>query len=104
MESYSRQYDYYQDALKSAITGMPSDVKGKIEERLAVIKHAFFPVIESNLYCNYKAFDEVLVEKIPFILTILMFLPLQWHLRTVNTRMVEMKQYLQTYFSNCIKP
>lgn len=69
VESYSRQYDYYQDALKMAIAGIPLDVKGKIEERLAVIKHAFFPVIESNLYCNYKAFDEVLVKKIPFILT-----------------------------------
>jgi len=69
VESYSRQYDYYQDALKQTIENMPMDVKGKIEERLAVIKHAFFPVIQSNLYCNYKAYDEVLVEKIPFILT-----------------------------------
>lgn len=38
VESYSRQYDYYQDALKLAIAGMPLDIKGKIEERLAVIK------------------------------------------------------------------
>lgn len=69
VESYSRQYDYYQDTFIQAIKGMPMDVKGKIEERLAVIKHAFFPVIQSNLYYNYKAFDEVLIEKIPFILT-----------------------------------
>lgn len=69
VESYSRQYDYYQDTFIRAIKEIPMDVKGKIEERLAVIKHTFFPVIQSNLYCNYKALDEVLIEKIPFILT-----------------------------------
>ncbi len=55
--------------MRKSISGFPSDVRVKIEERLAVIRHDFFPVIESNLYRNYKAYDEVLVEKIPFILT-----------------------------------
>ena len=41
----------------------------KIEERVQVLRRAFFPVIESNLYRNYKANDEVLIEKIPFILS-----------------------------------
>src|SRR5699024_7068501 len=51
------------------LKSLSDESKAKIEERLAVIKHAFFPVVESNLYRNYKANDEVLIEKIPFILT-----------------------------------
>ena len=69
VESYSRQYGYYQDALKKSLTALSYESRTKIEERLAVIEHAFFPVVESNLYRNYKAYDEVLIEKIPFILT-----------------------------------
>ena len=34
-----------------------------------MIERAFFPVVESNLYRDYKANDEVLIEKIPFILS-----------------------------------
>ena len=69
VESYSRQYGYYQDVFKKSLASLSGESKAKIEERLAVIEHAFFPVIESNLYRNYKANDEVLIEKIPFILT-----------------------------------
>ena len=69
VESYSRQFGYYQDVFKKSLASLSGDCKAKIEERLAVIEHAFFPVIESNLYRNYKANDEVLIEKIPFILT-----------------------------------
>lgn len=69
VESYSRQYGYYQDAFKKSLSALSDESRVKIEERLAVIEHAFFPVVESNLYRNYKANDEVLIEKIPFILT-----------------------------------
>ena len=69
VESYSRQYGYYQDALKQTLFAVPEEVRAKIDERLAVIARTFFPVIESNLYRNYKAYDAVLVEKIPFILS-----------------------------------
>lgn len=69
VESYSRQYGYYQDVFKKSLASLSDESKAKIEERLAVIEHAFFPVVESNLYRNYKANDEVLIEKIPFILT-----------------------------------
>lgn len=69
VESYSRQFGYYQDVFKKSLASLSGESKAKIEERLAVIEHAFFPVIESNLYRNYKANDEVLIEKIPFILT-----------------------------------
>lgn len=69
VESYSRQYGYYQDMLKDALAELPDEIRVKTGERLKVIERAFFPVIESNLYRNYKANDEVLVEKIPFILS-----------------------------------
>ncbi len=69
VESYSRQYDDYEDTLKKAVSKLSPDVKAEIAERLDVIRQEFFPVIESNLYRDYKANDEVLVSKIPFILT-----------------------------------
>ena len=69
VESYSRQYGYYQDAFKKSLGPLSYETRAKIEERLMVIEHAFFPVVESNLYRNYKAKDEVLIKKIPFILT-----------------------------------
>lgn len=69
VESYSRQYGYYRDAFRKSLASLSYESRSKIEERLAVIEHAFFPVVESNLYRNYKALDEVLIEKIPFILT-----------------------------------
>lgn len=69
VESYSRQYEVYQDAFKKSLSVLSNEIRAKIEERLAVIEHAFFPVVESNLYRNYKANDEVLIKKIPFILT-----------------------------------
>lgn len=69
VESYTRQYDYYEKYFIDSLNIAPSDVKEKIEVRLSLIKKAFFPVIEANLYRNYKANDETLVEKIPFILT-----------------------------------
>lgn len=69
VESYSRQYSYYQDTFKKTLSALSDESRAKIEERLAVIEHAFFPVVESNLYRNYKANDEILIKKIPFILT-----------------------------------
>ncbi len=69
VESYTRQYDYYEKYFLDSVNALSDDIKGKIEERLPLIKKAFFPVIEANLFRNYKANDETLVEKIPFILT-----------------------------------
>lgn len=67
--SYSKQYDYYHNNFNESLKSLPKETKAQIEERLAVIKYTFFPVIESNLYRNYKSYDEVLIEKIPFILS-----------------------------------
>lgn len=68
-ESCSRQYGHYQDQLEKAAARLPGDRSARFMERLAVLQKLFFPVIESNLYRDYKANDKILVEAIPFILT-----------------------------------
>ncbi len=69
VKSYCRQYDYYQDTFEKSLSELPHDDRVKITERLEIIKRAFFPVVESNLYRDYKAIDVKMIEKIPFILT-----------------------------------
>lgn len=69
VESYSRQYDYYQDALINSLQELPEDCRVRIKQRLEAVSQTFFSIKESNLYRNYKANDDVLIEKIPFILT-----------------------------------
>lgn len=68
-ESYSRQYDHYQDQLERIAARLPGERGARFRDRMAVLKKLFFPVVESNLYRDYKATDKVLVEAIPFILT-----------------------------------
>ncbi len=69
VESYSRQYEYYHDALENSLKELPEDSRTRIKQRLKAVRQTFFPIKESNLYRNYKANDDVLIEKIPFILT-----------------------------------
>ena len=69
VESYTRQFDYYKQCFADEFTHISEEAKQDITARLALIEKTFFPVIEANLYRNYKANDEVLVDKIPFILT-----------------------------------
>lgn len=69
VENYSCQYDYYKKLLEEGIRDLPEEKKVKIKERLKVITHELFPIIECDMYRNYKENDEVLVRKIPFILT-----------------------------------
>lgn len=69
MESYTKQYGYYADTLLDSIGKFSPEIKAEAEERLDLIKKSFFPVIEANMYRDYKAYDEKLVDKIPFILT-----------------------------------
>lgn len=69
VESYTKQFDYYKQCFTEELTKVSDETKRNITARLDLISEAFFPVIEANLYRNYKANDEILVEKIPFILT-----------------------------------
>ncbi len=67
-ESYCRQYGDYSRALEEAVSGLPEAAVGEIKKRLKIIRDTYFPAIERGMYRNYKANDEVLVRKIPFIL------------------------------------
>ena len=69
VESYTRQYGYYEKKFTDSLVTLQKSTKEKIQERLNLIRKELFPVIEANLYKNYKAVDDTLVEKIPFILT-----------------------------------
>lgn len=68
-ESYCRQYGEYAKALGDAAQSLPIVTAERIRERLEMIRRTCFPAVESGLYRDYKAYDEVLVRKIPFILT-----------------------------------
>ena len=69
VESYTRQYGYYEEELKKAIKSCPPSVISQIEDKLALVKKSFFPVMEANLYRNYKDNDVILLENTPFILS-----------------------------------
>lgn len=68
-EGYTRQYSHYESGIMEALRTAPEHLRQKVEDRLSRIRKAYFPVIEANLYRDYKANDETLVEKIPFIVT-----------------------------------
>lgn len=74
-QGYSKQYDYYEETFKKALSVLPEELKKEIHQRLKRVKTEFFPVVESNMYRDYKSYDEILVKKIPFILT---HVPLQY--------------------------
>lgn len=69
VESYSRQYDHYHDRFEKSLSALDADVRGKIVDRLALIKKAFYPAIECNQHHDYKQTNRMLVEMIPGILT-----------------------------------
>ena len=68
-EKYSRQYRYYHDAFLDSIKELPKDKQESIRMYTELIKHKFFPVVESNLFRDYKYNDAKLIEAIPFILS-----------------------------------
>ena len=76
-KTYSKQFEVVQNDLKKALEGLSQKKKGIIfgDEKdkngglLKRIADMLFPVIESNLYRDYKAMDEDLVKNIPFIMT-----------------------------------
>lgn len=65
----SNQYPYIEKKLMNTLSHSAASIQEKVALRLKQIHRDFFPVIEYNLYRDYKLYDEVLIEKIPFILT-----------------------------------
>lgn len=76
-ETYSKQFESEQKAFIKALIGIAPKKRMQIiggnEQKmgglLKDIADKLFPVIESNLYRDYKSLDEELVKNIPFILT-----------------------------------
>ncbi len=62
---YSKKYEYYRESFKKAAKDMGVDV----EESLLSIDKEIWPSIEANNYRDYRAYDDILVKNIPFILT-----------------------------------
>ena len=69
VESYSRQYNSYKNALEAALNSLDDSKSTLISTRLNAISRDLFAVREFNLYRNYKAQDDELLRKIPYILT-----------------------------------
>ena len=71
VRTQSVQYGRYEKELFDALEKSGIDHKRKelIKERTSLIHKAFIPVIEANLYRDYKAIDADLIEQIPYILT-----------------------------------
>lgn len=65
----SEQYPYMEKKLMDALHQSVPSVREDTEMCLKQIRREFFSVIEYNLYRDYKRYDEVLIERIPFILT-----------------------------------
>lgn len=67
--SYTRQYEYYENAFLAALEAEDAEIRDKAKERLSLIRKSFVPVIAANMHTDYKAYDAALIEKIPFILS-----------------------------------
>lgn len=68
--SYSKQYEHYEKIFVESLDTLRNENNKKvIENFLKNIKRDFFPVIEFNLYRDYKNINRSLIEQIPFILT-----------------------------------
>lgn len=67
--NYTKQFDTYEKTLRDALEALEPQVKKTVSSRLSLIRQAVKPVVESNLFRDYKRLDETLVTKIPFILT-----------------------------------
>lgn len=67
--NYTRQFSSYESDFKKALEKLDPAAAEYIAKRLGLIRQSITCVIESNLFRDYKRLDEVLVMKIPFILT-----------------------------------
>lgn len=82
--AYSKQYDRYKERFLSKLQINEHD-KMYIETQIEVLSAKIWPVIEANLYRDYKMNDELLVKKIPFILTYNIHISLAMAFRTSSS-------------------
>lgn len=69
VESYTRQYDYYASRIVSAAAELSADARERVNASLSSLRRRLYPVLEANLYRDYKSYDEDLVREIPYIVS-----------------------------------
>ncbi len=69
VDSYVRRYGSEKKQFLSSLNDIPEGDRKLITDLLQEVDKEFFPVIEANLYRDYKKNDVDLVRKIPYILT-----------------------------------
>ena len=79
--AYSKQFDKYRDRLDATLDPQDEN-RDYVQRQLKQISDDLWPVIEANMYRDYKKYDEVLVKKIPFILTYNIHISLAMSFRT----------------------
>lgn len=82
--AFSKKYRQYREQFASKLFLEMAD-QIYVEQRLDQIDRKIWCVTESNLYRNYKKNDEVLVKKIPFILTYSIHLSMATGFRITST-------------------
>lgn len=82
--AYSKQYERYKEQFLSKLK-IDEPSKIYIEKQAERLSDKLWPVIESNLYRDYKMNDELLVKKIPFILTYNIHISLAMAFRTSSS-------------------
>lgn len=83
-KSQTKLHSYYKSRLNKVLQKVPKDVYTAIKKRLSSIEDAFYPIIESEKYIDYKQYDKDLVTQIPFILTYKTTINLAVPLKTEN--------------------
>ena len=82
--AYSKQFDKYRDRFEASIVHEDEN-RDYVKSQLNHISDDLWPVIEANMYRDYKKYDEVLVKRIPFILTYNIHLSLAMAFRTSSS-------------------
>lgn len=69
--SYSqvKQYQHYKDRLIKSLKNIKASTAVSVTKRISIIEDKIAPIIESEKYTDYKAFDTLFIKNIPFILT-----------------------------------
>lgn len=69
VDSYTRQYDSYASGVLAAAEVLPEADRERVGANLGSLRRRIFPILEANLYRDYKSYDEDLVREIPHIVS-----------------------------------
>lgn len=102
--AFSKKYKQYREQFAAKLFLEPHD-RLYVEQRLDQIDRKIWCVTESNLYRDYKKNDEILVKKIPFILTYSIHLSMAAGFRVTSTlNMLNDSLFANVASATVIKP